>query len=76
MIEALANRETYRFLPVNDNLVLEFDYELIDTVTDLADFGRKQVIVSDSLDVSYEDMHDLAISKMAEWEIANSNTGE
>ena len=76
MITATAIIESYRYTPKNGKLALEFDGTIVDETTECEDRVTKQIIVSDTLAVAYSELDDMAIEKMVEWELANSNTGE
>ena len=76
MIIATAIRESYRYTPKNGKLALEFDAVITDETTECEDKITKHIIVYDTLAVAYGELEDMAFEKMAEWEEANSNTGE
>jgi hypothetical protein len=76
MIIAIAQRDTYRFTPRLGKLILEFEATITDHEAGLTDYVKKQIVVSEDLGIKYEALDDLAIEKMALWEISNSDTGE
>lgn len=76
MIRAKANRDSRRFTPVLGKLVLEFDGQIINDETGLTDRIVKQIVLSETLDVNYEQLEIDAIAAMGIWESENSTGDE
>lgn len=68
-----ANRQTYRVMstPMN-KLAVEFDAEVNDVDNDLTDRVTKQIIISETPDVPFDQVHDLVLSAIEQYEQTES----
>ena len=64
-----ANRQTYRVMSNPSNkLVVEFDVEINDIDNDTTDRVTKQVIISETSDVPFDQVYDLVIAAIEQYE--------
>lgn len=68
-----ANRQTYRVMstPMN-KLAVEFDAEVNDVDNDLIDRVTKQIIISETSDVPFDQIHDLVLAVIEQYEQTES----
>lgn len=68
-----ANRQTYRVMTTPANkLAVEFDAEINDVDNDLLDRITKQIVISETSDVPFDQIHDLVLSAIEQYEQTES----
>lgn len=66
----LINKPGYRTLFVPGGIAIEFDVTVIDNESQLQDKITKQLLLTTDTTIAFDQVKDLAISKMSEYEQA------
>ena len=68
MMVAYANRQTYRIFNSRGKLIIEFEADILDEDMGTTDKITKQLVLTDDMQMPVENLTNMAILKMAEYE--------